>query len=131
MFAIIFSLILGASIQDTTPSAEVVLVVERAAGGGYVYRCNGQVLDSKRVVSGVERALRRPDPATTRMFVLFEDEISLDKVFEVASLFEGMVGLTNVRYFAFSKKTRTMLEMDLMWDRWNLSFDGKLEKKPR
>jgi len=35
--------------------------------------------------------------------------ISLNKMFELGSLFEGHVGLTNV---------------------WELSFDGKLEKKP-
>jgi hypothetical protein len=121
---------LGVAPQDDTGAGEVVLVVEPARGGGYLYTCNGTVLDPQRVVSGVRPKLRAKDPEHTRMFVLFDHVISLDKMFEVASLFEGHEGLKNIRYFAFSRKTGVMQEVKPSWARWKLSLDGRLEKKP-
>ena len=64
------------------------------------------------------------------MFVLLGDDVSLDQTFEMASLIEGKIGLTDVRYFAFSRKTGVMQEVKPSWDRWKVSFDGKLEKAP-
>jgi hypothetical protein len=76
---------LGVAPQDDTGAGEVVLVVEPARGGGYLYTCNGTVLDPQRVVSGVRPKLRAKDPEHTRMFVLFDHVISLDKMFEVVA----------------------------------------------
>jgi hypothetical protein len=91
MLALIFTAILGFGVQDVKPMADVVLVVEWAPQGGLIYRCNGLVLDSKRVASGIQGALGHSDAAATKMFVLFEDHLSLDESFEVASLVEGVL----------------------------------------
>lgn len=103
---------------------------EGAAGDGYVYTANGKVLDPKRVVTGLQTMLRVTEPGKTRMFVLFDQGVSLGKTFELASLIETVIGLDDVRYFAFSRKTGVMQEIKPSWDRWKLSFDGKLERKP-
>jgi hypothetical protein len=116
--------------QEASPAADITLVVERVSAGGYVYTCNGKVLDPKRVLTGLQSALRADAPGKTRMFVLLGDDVSLDKTFEMASLIEGKIGLTAVRYFAFSRRTGVMQEVKPSWDRWKLSFDGKLEKAP-
>ena len=39
------------------------------------------------------------------MFVLFDDRVSLDVTFQIGSVVETVVGLRDVRYFAFSRKT--------------------------
>ena len=116
--------------QEASPAADITLVVERASAGGYVYTCNGKVLDPKRVLTGLQSALRADAPGKTRMFVLLGDDVSLDKTFEMASLIEGKIGLTAVRYFAFSRRTGVMQEVKPSWARWKLSFDGRLEKAP-
>jgi len=116
--------------QGAAPKAETVLVIERATGQRYVYTCNGRPLDPVRLVTGVELFLRKTDTGATPMFVLFGEGVPLDKVFEIGALFEGKVGLTNVRYFAFSRKTGVMLEVKASWDRWKVAFDGRLEKIP-
>ena len=116
--------------QEAGPAVDITLVVERASAGGYVYTCNGKTLDPKRVLTGLQAALRADAPGKTRMFVLLGDDVSLDQTFEMASLIEGKIGLTDVRYFAFSRKTGVMQEVKPFWDRWKLSFDGKLEKAP-
>lgn len=126
----VVAMLLGASAQEVSPPAEVTLVVERASAGGHVYTCNGKRLDPKRVLTGVHPMLRANDPGKTRMFILFGGDVSLDTIFEVASLIEGTVGLKDVKYFVFSRKTGVMQEIKPSWDRWKLSFDGKLERKP-
>jgi hypothetical protein len=122
--------LLGAQTQSAPTSAEVTLVVERGPSGEHTYTANGKVLDPKRVMTGLHTMLRVNDPGNTRMFVLFSDTVSLDTTFEVGSLIDGVMGLKNVRYFAFSRKTGVMEEIKLFWEPWKLSFDGKLEKKP-
>ena len=47
--------------QEASPAADVTLVVERASAGGYVYTCNGKVLEPKRVLTGLQAALLRRD----------------------------------------------------------------------
>ena len=122
--------VLGYQGQAPDPQADVVLVVERAAGQRYVYTCNGRTLDPTRVATGVDAFLRKTDTAATPMLVLFGEGVPLDKLFEIGALFEGKVGLTNLRYFAFSRKTGVMLEVKPSWDRWKVAFDGRLEKIP-
>ena len=130
LIVLMLTTLLAAPAQEPKPAADVRLVVERASAGGYVYTCNGKVLDPKRVLTGLQGALRADAPGKTRMFVLLGDDVSLDQTFEMASLIEGKIGLSDVRYFAFSRKTGVMQEVKPFWDRWKLSFDGKLEKAP-
>ena len=130
MVAITLSLLLGTTVQGPAEaSGQVVLVIERTSDG-IVYLCNGRPLDETRVLTEVEADLRHDRPAVTPVFVLFDDALSLDKLFETGSLLVGKAGLRNVRYFAFSRKTGVMMELSPSWDRWKLSFDGKFEKKP-
>jgi hypothetical protein len=122
--------VVGYQNQGDIPKADVVLVIERASGERYVYTCNGRPLDPARVATGVDPFLRKTDTGATPMFVLFGEGVPLDKVFEIGALFEGKAGLTNVRYFAFSRKTGVMLEVKPSWDRWKVAFDGRLERIP-
>ena len=125
------SVLLGVAGQEAvTPRVDVTLVVEPARDGALVLTCNGKVLDPKRVLTGVHAALRPVDPGDSRMFVLFDQAVTLDKTFEIASLIEGPMGVKGVRYFVFSRKTSVMQEIKPLWERWTLSFDGKLEKAP-
>lgn len=130
MFSLLLVFILSAGGQSAPAAASVVVVVERAAGA-YTYTGNGRPLDPKRLTTGITALLQTQNPDQTPTFVLVEDAGSLDQLFEVASLLEGHMGLKRVRYFTFSKKTRTMLEVTPKWERWRFSLDGKLEKAPR
>jgi hypothetical protein len=130
VIALFLSALLQIASQDAvTTSGDVVLVVERK-GGGFVYSCNGRHLDPRRVLSGIEAELRASEGKTSSVFALFDDSVPLDKVFEIGSLLVGKAGLRRVRYFTFSRKTDVMMEFSPSWDRWKLSFDGTLEKKP-
>jgi len=77
--------------QAAAPKADVVLVVERAAAQGYVYTCNGHRLDPARIATGIDPFLRKTEPASTSLFVLFGEGVPLDNLFEIAALFEGKV----------------------------------------
>jgi hypothetical protein len=129
MLALLLGLI-GLVQSTPKPATPVVLVIERSAHGGLTYMCNGHLLDSKRVLTGIRSALAPEQPADTPILVLFGDSVSLDTVFETGSLLVGTAGLRKVRYFTFSRKTGVMMELSPSWDRWKLSFDGTLEKKP-
>jgi hypothetical protein len=128
MFLLLVGLMFAALGQGVPQGADVVLLIERGPAGGYTYTCNGKPLDPKRIATGVQAVLRGQEPWETPTFVLVEGASSFDEFFNVASLLEGHVGLRRVRYFVFSKKTRTMQEVTPKWDLWRLSFDGKLEK---
>jgi hypothetical protein len=130
LILLMLATLLRVSAQESSPPAELTLVVERAPTGGHVYTCNGKVLDPKRVQTGLQSMLRVNDAGKTRMFTLFDSDVSLDTTFEVASLIEGKIGLKDVKYFVFARKTGVMQEIKPSWERWKLSFDGKLEKKP-
>jgi hypothetical protein len=131
MVSLLLAFTLSAAGQGAPAAADVVLVIERARAGAYTYTGNGRPLDPKRLATGITPLLQAQNPDQTPTFLLIEDAGSLDQLFEMASLLEGHLGLKRVRYFTFSKKTRTMLEVTPKWDRWRLSLDGKLEKAPR
>jgi hypothetical protein len=130
LMLLIVGMLFGLPAQDpSSRAADVTLVVEPSRAGGLV-TCNGKVLDPTRVVTGLDLVLRATNVDQPRMFLLLDENMSLDKTFEIASLIDGVVGAKDVRVFAFSRKTGVMMEITPSWDRWKLSFEGKLEKKP-
>jgi hypothetical protein len=122
--------LLVASAQEPVKHADLTLVVERNAAGILVFTCNGKSLDPQNLDTGLLTMLGTVDQDHRRMFVLFDDRVSLDVTFQIGSLVETVVGLRDVRYFAFSRKTAVMQEIKPHWERWKLSLDGKLERKP-
>ena len=116
--------------QEATKLADFTLVVDKRASGALAFTCNGKALDPKNLDTGLMTMLAAVDKDHHRMFVLFDDRVSLDVTFQIGSVVETVAGLRDVRYFAFSRKTAVMQEITLRWDQWKFSSEAKLEKAP-
>jgi len=117
------ALIVGA--QVAAVPRPVVVVVELRGEGGVSYSCNGSGLDPARPLTGIEAKIDGGNPesrASASVFVLVDERVAISTLFELGSLLSGKAGLRQVRYFTFSRKTRVMLELAPVWDRWKLSF---------
>ena len=123
----VFVLLAQPAIQ-ASGATPAVLVVEKAAGV-VTYTMGGERLKSDAPYRQVLDRLG-PKPTERPLFILFGEDVSLDQVFELGSLFMNKAGLHRLRYFAFSRQTSVMQEFHLEWQRWRLSETGALEPKP-
>lgn len=82
--------------QEPTKLADFTLVVDKRASGALAFTCNGKALDPKNLDTGLMTMLAAVDKDHHRMFVLFDDRVSLDVTFQIGSVVETVVGLRDV-----------------------------------